>query len=62
MTFSHSVIMTLANTGLRDRPILTPSVCSYILPLKEKAVFRQVFKINFFKNFFVSVVVISLPV
>ena len=46
--------MTLANTGLRDRPILTPSVCSYILSLKEKAVFRQVSKINFFKNFFVK--------
>ena len=49
--------MILAKTGPRDPPVFTPSVCSYILPLKEK-----VSKINFFKELFVSVFVISLPV
>ena len=39
ITFPHSFIMILAKTGPRDPPILTPSICSYILPLKVKAVF-----------------------
>ena len=38
MTFSHPVIMILATTGPRDPTILTPSVYSYIFPLKGKAV------------------------
>ena len=47
MTFSHSVIIMLASTGPSDPPILTPSNCSYILLLKEKAGFWQVPKISF---------------
>ena len=53
--------MILAKTGPRDLLIPTPSACSYILPLKKKDVFWQVSKINFFKELFVCIVVISLP-
>ena len=41
MAFSHSVIIMLASTSPRDPHILTPSNCSYVLLLKEKAVFSQ---------------------
>ena len=51
--------MILARTGLRDPPILTPSICLHILPLKGKDVFRQVSKINLFKDLFVNVFVVS---
>ena len=62
MPFSHSVIMILARSGSRHPPILTPYVCSHILPLKEKTIFWQNFKINFYKDLFVIVVVTILPV
>ena len=58
MTFSHSVIIMLASTSPSDPPVLTPSNCSYILLLKEKAVFWQVCKISFFSGCFDSDVVI----
>ena len=48
ITFLHSVIIMLANTGPSDPPILTPSICSYNLLLKDNAVFWQVSRINLF--------------
>ena len=46
ITFSHSVIIMLANTGPSDLPLLL--FCLYNLLLKENAVFWQVSRINFF--------------
>ena len=47
ITFSHPVIIMLANTGPSDLPIVTPSICLYNLLLKDNAVFWQVSRINF---------------
>ena len=43
--------MILVETGPRDPPILTPSVCLYILPLKEEAVFDKCLKLISLKIF-----------
>ena len=50
ITFSNSVIIMLANTGPSDSPILTPSICSYNLLLKNNAAFWQVSRINIFNE------------
>ena len=40
----------LASAGPSDSPMLTPSICSYNLLLKDNAVFWQVSRINFFSE------------
>ena len=61
-TSSSSVIITLANTGPKEEPILTPSFCWYSLLLKENAVLVQVSNISFFKVRFLRLVETNLSV
>ena len=50
ITFLHSVIIMLVSAEPSDPPMLTPSICSYNLLLKDDAVFWQVSRINFLMN------------
>ena len=59
ITFSHSVIIMLANIGPSDRPILTPSICSYNLLLKDNAVFWKVARINYVNEYLDNDVLVS---
>ena len=46
-TFSNAIIMMFANTGPRDPPMLSPSICSCILLFKENSVFVKCPKSTF---------------
>ena len=49
----------LASTGPSHPPMLTPSICSYYLLLKDNAAFWQVSRINFFNECLDNEVLIS---
>ena len=57
ITCFHSVIIMLASTGPSDPPMLTLSICSYNLSLKDNAIFWQVSRINFFNERLDSVLI-----
>ena len=57
ITCLHSVIIMLASTGPSDPPMLTLSICSYNLSLKDNAIFWQVSRINFFNERLDSVLI-----
>ena len=56
---SNSVIIMLANTGPREPPMLTPSVCSNNLLLHEKTVLVHVSRISLRRVDFLRFVSIS---